>query len=60
MKIEMERQGDTLIAMTDGRIDGANAREFQTALDAAIDANECAVVLDMENGYHTSAVQACG
>ena len=42
--------------MTDGRIDGANAREFQTALDAAIDDNECAVVLDMERlSYISSA-----
>ena len=48
MEVETERQGDTLIAKTDGRVDGANAREFQTALDAAIDDNECAVVLDME------------
>ena len=56
MEVETKRQGDTLIAMTDGRIDGANAREFQTALDAAIDANECAVVLDMERlSYISSA-----
>ena len=48
MEVETERQGNTLIAKTDGRVDGANAREFQTALDAAIDDNECAVVLDME------------
>ena len=56
MKIEMERQGDTLIAKTDGRVDGANAREFQAALEAAIDANERAVILDMENlSYISSA-----
>ena len=56
MEVETQRQGNTLIAMTDGRIDGANAREFQTRLDAAIDANECAVVLDMERlSYISSA-----
>ena len=56
MEVETERQGDTLIAKTDGRVDGANAREFQTALDAAIDDNECAVVLDMERlSYISSA-----
>jgi anti-anti-sigma factor len=47
---------DTLIAKTDGRVDGANAREFQTALDAAIDDNEFSVVLDMEQlSYISSA-----
>ena len=56
MEIEMERQRDTLIAKTDGRVDGANAREFQAALEAAIDANERAVILDMENlSYISSA-----
>ena len=56
MEVETERQGDTLIAKTDGRVDGANAREFQTALDAAIDDNEFSVVLDMEQlSYISSA-----
>ena len=56
MEVETKRQGDTLIAKTDGRVDGANAREFQTALEAAIDANECAVILDMEQlSYISSA-----
>ena len=56
MEIETERQGDTVIAKADGRIDGANAREFQTALEAAIDANDCSMVLDMERlSYISSA-----
>ncbi len=56
MEIETERQGDTLIAKAEGRIDGANAREFQTALEAAIDANDCSVVLNMERlSYISSA-----
>ena len=56
MNVNVERQGDTLIAKTDGRVDGANAREFQTALEAAIDASERAVILDMEElSYISSA-----
>ena len=56
MEVETERQGDTLIAKTDGRVDGANAREFQTALESAIDSNDGAVLLDMEQlSYISSA-----
>ncbi len=56
MELETERQGDTLIAKTDGRVDGANAREFQSALEAAIDDNESTVILDMERlSYISSA-----
>ncbi len=56
MEVETERQGETLIAKTDGRVDGANAREFQTALDAAIEDDDSAVVLDMERlSYISSA-----
>ena len=56
MGIETERQGGTLIAKTDGRVDGTNAREFQTALEAAIDTNDRAVILNMEKlSYISSA-----
>ena len=55
MELETERQGDTLIAKTDGRVDGANAREFQSALEAAIDDNTSAVILDMERLSHISS-----
>ena len=56
MGVSTERQGNTLIAKTDGRVDGANAREFQSALEEAIDANEQAVILDMEElSYISSA-----
>ncbi len=56
MELETERQGDTLIAKTGGRVDGANAREFQSALEAAIDDNTSAVILDMERlSYISSA-----
>ncbi len=56
MGVTTERQGDTLIAKTEGRVDGANAREFQVALEAAIDASERAVILDLEQlSYISSA-----
>ena len=56
MEVSTERQGDTLIAKAEGRVDGANAREFQAALDAAVNDNERAVILDMENlSYISSA-----
>ena len=56
MELETERQGDILIAKTDGRVDGANAREFQSALEATIDDNTSAVILDMERlSYISSA-----
>ena len=50
------REGTTMIAMTEGRIDGANAREFQDSLEAAIDPADQAVILDLENlSYISSA-----
>jgi anti-anti-sigma factor len=56
MAVSTERQGDTLVAKTDGRVDGANAREFQSALEAAINPDERAVILDMEElSYISSA-----
>ena len=56
MEIQQERRGDTLIAMTEGRVDGTNARDFQIALEAAINGSETAVILDMEKlSYISSA-----
>ncbi len=55
MGVSTERQDNTLIAKTEGRIDGANAREFQDALDAAIDSSERAVVLDLEEVSYISS-----
>ncbi|MCE2464456.1 MAG: STAS domain-containing protein [Dehalococcoidia bacterium] len=57
MDLNTERQGDILIAKADGRVDGANAREFQAALDAAINDSERAVILDME---HLSYISSAG
>lgn len=56
MGISTEREGVTLIAKTEGRVDGANAREFQDALEEAIDPADRAVILDLENlSYISSA-----
>ena len=55
MGVKTERRGDILIAKTEGRVDGTNAREFQVALEAAIDASERAVVLDMEKLSYISS-----
>ena len=56
MGISTEREGATLIAKTEGRVDGANAREYQDALEAAIDPADRAVILDLENlAYISSA-----
>ena len=56
MVIKIERNEEVLIAKTEGRVDGTNAKEFQVALEDAIDANERAVILDLEElSYISSA-----
>ena len=56
MAVNSDRQDGTLIARADGRIDGANAREFQVALEGAIDPSDSSVILDLENlSYISSA-----
>lgn len=54
--INIVREDRTLIATAGGRIDGTNAREFQTTLEAAIDSNDDTVVLDLGDlSYISSA-----
>ena len=56
MEITAERHGTTLIAKTEGRVDGTNAREFQSALEESLDNSESGVILDMEQlSYISSA-----
>ena len=56
MEIQTERSDGTLIAKAEGRIDGVNARDFEEALKAAIQADDGTVVLDLENlSYISSA-----
>ena len=56
MAINIERDGGTVIAKIDGRLDGANAQEFQGDLTDSIEAGDRAVILDFENlSYISSA-----
>ena len=55
MEIPQERIGNTLILMLEGRVDGANARDFQVASETAINGSETALILDMEQLYYISS-----
>ena len=49
ISVNWERKDGVLIGLLDGRIDGSNADEFQTALESGIDAGDNALLLDFEN-----------
>ena len=56
LTIHGEQKAGTLVAKTEGRVDGANAREFQDALEALMNEDVTAMVLDLENlSYISSA-----
>ena len=56
MKVETQWQDENLVVMTEGRVDGTNATEFQDALTGAIQDGGAGVVLDFENlSYISSA-----
>jgi anti-anti-sigma factor len=56
LRVQAEREGATLIVKAGGRVDGANAREFQDAIEDAIDESDLVVVLDLEElSYISSA-----
>ena len=56
MALSIERNDGIMIAMAEGRVDGANAQEFQGALTDAIEPSDRAVVLDLgEITYISSA-----
>ena len=55
MEITAERHGDTLIAKTEGRVDGTNATEFQDAMKSEIVDSDRAVILDLENLTYISS-----
>lgn len=56
MAVTSERQNGTLIARVDGRVDGSNAREFQTELESTIDESARIVILDLgQLSYISSA-----
>ena len=56
MEISTENRNGALIAKAEGRIDGANARDFEQAVQAVIEKNEAPVIIDCENlSYISSA-----
>ena len=46
MEIKTERQNGTLIARVEGRVDSANAREFENGLSATITDDDTYVIVD--------------
>jgi anti-anti-sigma factor len=55
MAIESEREGGTLIARAEDRVDGANARAFQDELESVISDNDREVVLDLHKLFYISS-----
>lgn len=56
MTTEWAWKDKTIVVTASGRVDGTNARDFQSDLEAVIKASDQAVVLDMENlSYISSA-----
>jgi anti-anti-sigma factor len=56
MEIDTVRESGALIAKAEGRVDGANAQEFQEALEAAIGEMDRVVILELEQlSYISSA-----
>lgn len=56
LTIEGEHKGGALVTKAAGRIDGSNAREFQSALETLLTDEVTALVLDFENlAYISSA-----
>lgn len=55
MKVTIEREGETLVAMAEDRVDGTNASEFQQALEAAINESDRIVILDCEQLTYISS-----
>ena len=49
ISVTWERKDGVLIGTLDGRIDGSNANEFQSALESGIDAGDNTLVLDCGN-----------
>ena len=56
MQLKSERQDALLTIRVEGRIDGANAREFEEAVRTSITENDHAVIIDFEKiSYISSA-----
>ena len=57
MNVNTERQDDILIVLVDGRVDSSNALDLERELKSVIDANDQAVILDLE---HLSYISSAG
>ena len=55
MAIKTERDGVTLIATAEERVDGVNAREFQNDLEAAVEETDRTVILDLQRLVYISS-----
>ena len=56
MEVRMERRGGALLAVPEGRIDSATARDFESKMKAAIQDDDRAVVLNLSQlSYISSA-----
>lgn len=55
MNVLVQRQSGNLALVTHGRVDGANASAFQTALQEAIEESDEGVVLDLGNLTYISS-----
>lgn len=48
ISVTWDRKEGALVGALDGRIDGSNAAEFQSALESGIDAGDNTLILDFE------------
>ena len=55
MGLNFSRQDDIPIAVADGRVDGANAQEFQNTLTDAINSDDRGLVLDLAQTTYISS-----
>ena len=55
MDVSAERQDGVLSVRVEGRIDGANARQFEEAVRTAIEDGDRAVILDFEQLVYISS-----
>ncbi|MYD51324.1 MAG: STAS domain-containing protein [Dehalococcoidia bacterium] len=55
MELNVERDGGTVVVGAGERIDGTNAREFQSALEDAIEETDRAVILDLADLTYISS-----
>ena len=55
MAISAEREGGTVVAKAEGRIDGSNASEFQADLQAVIEESDQALILNFESVSYISS-----